>query len=708
MRKTTLVVIAIASILLLSPQIVGAEYPRESTLYYYIDGGPLATPDMFNPYNVMSWAHAPTNQIVMEHLFYMPYYSGEIAPGFNYTAGEPIPWLAEGYELNPDFTEVTIYLREGVKWNDGEPFTAEDVAFTYEMLKEHAPELGYSSMVAEWVEEVKALDDLTVWFKLTKPNPRIVRTELFTVTIWGAVAPLAKHVWEGQDPVTFKNNPPVFTGPYKLVDYSKTGEYAVWERREDWWGTDVFGFRPGPKYIIARAYTAEEPLLMEGARNLQDIMGYVTVGGFLKLRETNPHVMSWYDQPPYAWGEVCPGYMPINCAKYPWNLKEVRLALSYAVNRDALSEVALENTAVTINNLFPPYMSPEFVDLAEEMGDKYHASEYNPSKVQEIFTSLGFTKGDDGIWVTPNGTRLEATALINSGWTYIRKWGLQVVDQLREVGIDAAPKLLEGPPFSEALDTGAWDVAPAFWICASVDEPFATLDQFHSKWVTPLGELPKGGAGFHRWVNSSYDSIVDELASMSPDDPEYPGLVEQALDIWYQELPAAPLNSQPALIVVNSYYWENWPSANNAYMQPYYQCGTFRFILFKLRPTKIDYTVAYFTKETPKFRGIDLAWYGPFKSGDAARIPTSDIEYWSEKGYASYTAPVGPPAGIEELSAKVDQVSTAVSELGSSVEAVGASVASISGTITNLTIAIVVEALIIIVLAIALMRKRPA
>jgi len=706
MKKVMFLLIA-ALIFMAFPQITLAQvkYPREETLYYYIDGGPIACPDTFNPYNILCWAHV-LNQYVMEHLFYMPYYSGEFVPGFNYTAGSLIPWLAERYTISSDFKQVTIYLRKGVEWSDGTPFTAEDVAFTYEMLKKNAPDLGYSSMVAEWIEKVEVVDNYTVQFTLTKPNPRILRTELFTPMIWGAVAPVPKHIWEGQDPVTFKNNPPVFTGPYKLVEYSPTGDYFVWERRDDWWGTKVFGIRPAPKYIICKAYTSEEALIMEAARNMQDILGYMSVGGFLKLRDINPYVRSWYDQPPYAWCEVCPGFMPINSAKYPWNLKEVRWALSYAINRTALYEVALEKTAPPINNLFPPFMMPQFTDLVNRVGAKYHADEYNPAKTEEIFLSLGWSKGSDGIWVTKNGTRVKAVALINTGWLYIKKWGLQVVDQLREVGIDVIPKLLEGPAFWDALNTGAWDIAPAYWICQSVDEPYATLNAFHSRWVAPLGELPYGGEGYHRWVNKTYDEIVDQIAQMSPEDPRYLGLVEQALEIWYQELPAIPLNAQPALIAFNSYYWIGWPSADNSYMQPYYQCASFRFILFQLKPAKIDYTIVYFMKETPKFRGIDLVWYGPFKSGDAARIPLDDAEFWISKGYASLTPPITPITGLEEISAKLDQISSSLTDLNTKIGDTLSGISAISGTINSLIIAVIIEAIVIIILAIGLLRRR--
>ncbi|MEM1990991.1 MAG: hypothetical protein QW782_10230, partial [Candidatus Bathyarchaeia archaeon] len=212
--------------------------------------------------------------------------------------------------------------------------------------------------------------------------------------------------------------------------------------------------------------------------------------------------------------------------------------------------------------------------------------------------------------------------------------------------------------------------------------------------------------GFHRWVNGTYDEIVDQIAQMSPEDPRYLGLVEKALEIWYQELPALPLNAQPALIAFNSYYWTGWPSADNPYMQLYYQCASFRFILFQLKPTKIDYTIVYFTKETPKFRGMDLVWYGPFKAGDGARIPMDDAEFWINKGYASLTPPVTPITGLEEINAKLSEISSTLTNLNKKVEDLSSGMGAISGSLNTLTAALIIEAIVIVVLAISLMRRK--
>ena len=115
------------------------------------------------------------HQAMIESLYYL-----------NYQTGESMPWLAAGPEQwNEDFTEVVIPLREGVEWSDGTKFTAGDVAFTLEILKAN-PTLGYGATMEQWVEEVTAVDDLTVRLKLNEPNPRFIYSN-FAVRIWGAV-----------------------------------------------------------------------------------------------------------------------------------------------------------------------------------------------------------------------------------------------------------------------------------------------------------------------------------------------------------------------------------------------------------------------------------------------------------------------------------------------------------------------------------------
>src|SRR5690606_10616051 len=87
----------------------------------------IATPENYNPFLPSTTLQAGLHQVGFESLFYL-----------NLETGELEPWQAESYQFNDAFDEVTITLREGVTWSDGVPFTADDVAFTMQMLKDNS------------------------------------------------------------------------------------------------------------------------------------------------------------------------------------------------------------------------------------------------------------------------------------------------------------------------------------------------------------------------------------------------------------------------------------------------------------------------------------------------------------------------------------------------------------------------------------------
>jgi hypothetical protein len=161
---------------------------------------------------------------------------------YNQFTGEHIPWIAESYDYNDDFTAVTVKLREGVTWSDGERFDAEDVAYTLNMLLENGKtkkDLRKSIDVANQLTGAEVLDPLTVRIDLVKPDPRYVYRQLTNYFGHGLVW-LPEHVWsevENHADFTFldlEKGWPVGTGAWKLV--RNTPNEIVLDRRDDWWG----------------------------------------------------------------------------------------------------------------------------------------------------------------------------------------------------------------------------------------------------------------------------------------------------------------------------------------------------------------------------------------------------------------------------------------------------------------------------------------
>lgn len=140
----------------------------------------------------------------------------------------PVPDLAESYEVSEDGLTVTFKLQEGVSWHDGEPFTSADVQFTImEVLKQFHPR-GPNSF--REVSSIDTPDELTAIFNLDNPAPYMMRA------LSAYESPIVpKHLLEGKDirEAELANNP-VGTGPFKFVEWKK-GQYIRLDKNEDYW-----------------------------------------------------------------------------------------------------------------------------------------------------------------------------------------------------------------------------------------------------------------------------------------------------------------------------------------------------------------------------------------------------------------------------------------------------------------------------------------
>ncbi|HSJ53992.1 MAG TPA: ABC transporter substrate-binding protein, partial [Anaerolineae bacterium] len=152
-------------------------YERSETLY--VSGAAWGPPSSWNPF--MTWVHANTTGIVGN--VYETLYV------FNPQAGEMGPWLAESAEWT-DANTWDMVLREGITWSDGEPMTAEDIVFSFELGQQY-PALWFSS-VWNYLDSVTAVSDTEVQFKFTDPLYQEWEYNLYHIAI------VPKHLWEGR------------------------------------------------------------------------------------------------------------------------------------------------------------------------------------------------------------------------------------------------------------------------------------------------------------------------------------------------------------------------------------------------------------------------------------------------------------------------------------------------------------------------------
>ena len=371
-------------------------------------------------------------------------------------------------------------------------------------------------------------------------------------------------------------------------------------------------------------------------------------------------------------------------------------------------DVAYEGTSEVSRAIFGQTGAMQkWLTVIDDLLKKYEVTEYNPEKAYAIFEGLGFKRGADGVWVTPNGTRLALTVL-TPPWIEVMGYTMVFVEDLKAGGIDAVVKVMESTPWSTKLLMGDFE-ATASWLCPmGTHEPYTYLESYgHSRYFKPVGEMC---AGMHynsgRFKNSTYDYWVDEMGKYSETDPKYIEAFRKAYEIWLQEMPGIPLTLSRKLLSFDNYYWVGWPTVTDPYIAPFFWCGYgLRVSLqMKVRPKTVEYQLVYFTKDTPAFRGIDLVWYGPFKAGDATRVPVDDAEWNIRRGYASYTAPA--PAISPEMTEALGRLNaTIVTRTG----ALLTEVRGLSSQVATMSTAAAVEGVAIIVLAVALivLRRKP-
>ncbi len=540
----------------------------------------IPAPDIWNPYIPGTFILQGMNQNMMEPLFML-----------NYETGEIDGWLAESFSANETQDEWTVVLRQGTEWSDGQPLTADDVVFTFELLKEYAPQLNWSGAVERWVESVEAVDDRTVHFVLTESNPRFVMENLAGTTSQ-AIVPLPKHIWEGVDPVTFRNEfdaetgAPIFSGPYRVLRFSET-EF-IYERNDDWWGAKTGTFNlPAPLEIHRVWHPSQETINQLMLSNQLDIgAGTIGLSQMQQMQTQNPNLISWNSEPPYAWRDPCTRMFTVNHTVAPWDQKEMRWALSHAFNRQQLVDVVWEGTSVPAGFIFPDYpaMMP-FLDAIEETIAPI--MEYSPEKSRALIEGQGYTLDGAGKYVAADGTPLTIDVVAPP---FMEPVATMVVQQLNDVGIDAVLRIIEWGIFRDQTGRGQFEGATDWSGCGSVIEPWFGMNRYHQSWVRPVGEAGTeyvdntNNAG--RWVNEEYSALVDEMGSLPLGDPQIVDLMTQAVAIWADELPAIPLAQQPALIIFNDANWTGWPTAENNYIQPPSHWQHFLRVLTELQPAQ--------------------------------------------------------------------------------------------------------------------------
>ncbi len=556
-----------------------AQSDRASTLIVDIDGGKVNAPDLWNPYAIGHRRDHGFHQLMLEPLFMLNYMTGKIEP-----------WLGRSMTPNRTLDVWTLKLDPKAAWSDGTPLTSADVVFSVQLVQNNKDLTGAGTAgVREWVKSVAAPDPQTVVFTLNNPNPRF-QLDYFSVKIWGSFAIVPKHIWDGKDPVTFKNyepgQSPVFSGAYRLKSFNAGATEFIYERNDNWWGVKAGKKLPAPKTIIFTWLGSVENRSAAMADGNMDSLGDITLGAFKAIQAKNKTAIAWYDKAPWAVLDPCSRVLQFNTTLEPWNDPDMRWAINYAINRDQIVTIAYEGTTSKSRMPYPMYPPIQRLDkLAEGKGlyQKYDIWTTDPKKTEAILTKKGYAKGGDGYWAK-DGKQLSLVITTHESFIEKQRIADVIVEQLQAVGINATHKKEAGQLWGDNLAFGKFEAQMGWQNCGSVNEPWATLDTLNRKWIKPVGERVSGN-GF-RWDNKVFSDAVDALGKLPLGDRRADALFLTAYEQYLKELPTIPITQAKKLIPFSQTTWTNFPSDKNKYAASWNWWQTFPQILQQIRPAK--------------------------------------------------------------------------------------------------------------------------
>lgn len=427
-----------------------------------------------------------------------------------------IPYLAEDYSVSEDGLTYTFQLRKGVSFTDGTPFTAEDVKFTFDYMKEHP----YKWVSVSMVEEASVVDEHTVEIKLNKTyNP-------FLSDVAGSLPILPKHIWENvTEPETFTEpEAAISTGPFILENYDAAAGTYTLKANEDYFYGDV----QIDKLVIANVSGGDSKEAL--------LSGEIAAAPNISYKAA----MSLKDSPEYTVLEG-PGLsvtrLYFNFDEEAMAVKEIRQAMYHAVNLDEIVEKAYGGAGYpgSAGHVQPgtPWYNPDVrqyaydVETAKKMLSEAGAADSNGDGIleyngEEMSYALTFTENDE-------------------------KLAELLVSYMKAVGIELVPQSADDATVKAAISEGNFELA------FNTNGSFGGDPVFLSRFATvgADGAPSVTGQGGTTWESEEYNRIYNESA-VEQDDAKRHQQVNELQEIIAEELPCLTLYYKKAVAAYNN------------------------------------------------------------------------------------------------------------------------------------------------------------
>jgi len=508
----------------------------------------------FNPFVSSS----PINGMGATGLVYEPLLQFDLAN----PAQKPYDWLASSYAWSNGGKTITFTIRQGVKWNNGTPLTAADVAFTYKYVTAHGT--GADDINLGGLAPTSITQPTSDTVQLTFASAQYMNLENI-----GGQAIIPQSVWSSiKDPATYTDPTPVGSGPYKLGNYTNEGFTMV--ASSDYWQPVTV---PKVYFPVYTTNASAQNALFGGQIDW--------TGNYIPNLQTD-----FIQKDPstnYAFeGSNSSNALYPNLSKFPTNQLAVRKAIDLALNRTAIGtqgESGLEAPVLNASGITQPAFSAW---LAPSLAKDNLPATGSPSQAASVLTAAGYKKDSAGFFAL-NGKEVDIAITTPGAYSDYANDVELAVSELNAAGIKATFDNTTPAQYDADATNGDFSMLLR-WGSGGIS-PF----NLYNGWLNPA--LIGTGQGNYEKLNDP--TMTADLAKLNGDST----IAQQTADLTpieqyvATELPVVPTTTSAEWCEYSSAHYTGWPTQSN----PYDSCqpsgtnqagstGTDEYVLLHLKP----------------------------------------------------------------------------------------------------------------------------
>ncbi|WP_061015112.1 ABC transporter substrate-binding protein [Microbacterium sp. CCH5-D1] len=466
------------------------------------------------------------------------------------------PWLAESLEWNDDYTQLTVVPRADVTWSDGEPFTADDIVFSFETASIPALDtagLKYEGAKVDGDKVVLSFGD----------SKYVNQARVLHVPI------VPKHIWEKfEDPATdpVKGDDLVGTGPYAMANWST--ESVTLDARDDYWGGDLAV--PELHYVSYGDNTALTTALANGDADWAQAFIPQIEEQFLSA---DPEHNKFLASPTTGSATLF-----MNLQQKPFDDPAFRQALAWVIDRDAYVDIAREGASEPVwsvtglSSILEDEIQPEFEGVDYKV---------DAEKARDLLETAGYTWKDDAL-IDPDGTPVSFTLSVPSGWSDWNTAQELIAEDVKDsIGAEVKIDMPDWGGWADPRDNGTFS-AIIHWLEDSGTAYGLYTSTMDPRWISPEG---KAGFNFGRFDDPEATAALNTYANASSDE-ERTTAIDTLQTIFSEQVPAIPLGAHPLLGEFNTRNYVGWPSEDDTYASADPTQPNIVQILTKLKPAE--------------------------------------------------------------------------------------------------------------------------